>query len=762
MKTDTLHAPDVWNASEIEIPPELAREWNFTRVYREFESASAPLREAACLRAQTPGTLAPLKETDLFAGRQHLTLVGIGSEDWGYGYFCRENDLERLRDADDATPETRRCVEALLDYWKTRSTYRKCRAAFPPRILEAFPEPANDAWGSKNAVAFVLYRLAGIQLDYGKLMRLGLGGLRREVEARREQAVQESGRADFLDGLLVVIEIVQDAIRFYRNQASALARESIDDKQGAHFETIASTLEAIVNDAPRTLRQAIQLFWIYTVVAGTRNYGRMDVYLGDFYVRDLEEKRITEEEGTEFLTALWRLIGESDDIANNRIMVGGMGRPNPANADRFALAAMEATRRVRHILPNLGLRFYNGQNTALYQKALDVIGEGNTHPILYNDDVNVPAVAEAFQISRAQAEHYLPYGCGEYILDHRSVGTPNGTLNLLKVLDVTLRNGVDAWTGRCEGPASGHFRDFKSFEELRDAYVKRVDWYMDRLAESQGMIYRETARDVCFLAISLLFDDCVERGLPLLAGGVAHLGGTMETFGNMTTADSLTTIKRLVYDEKKFSPDEMLRMLDANFAGFEEERALLRSVPKYGNDNSEADEMARFVHDQVCRSARDRAKLGGMDSYLVVVINNSANTIFGRTTTASADGRESGKPLSNGNQPTAGNDRRGLACLLSSMAKLDPAIHAGAVHNVKCSPDMFTRHRGAFEGVLSTYWKRGGTQAMLTVVSRGILEDAIAHPEKYPHLMVRVGGFSAYFVKLEPDVQRDILNRTLY
>jgi pyruvate-formate lyase len=172
--------------------------------------------------------------------------------------------------------------------------------------------------------------------------------------------------------------------------------------------------------------------------------------------------------------------------------------------------------------------------------------------------------------------------------------------------------------------------------------------------------------------------------------------------------------------------------------------------------------MAHFVHEQVCNSARDRAKLGDMDSYLVVVINNSANTIFGRTTTASADGRGSTKPLSNGNQPTAGNDRRGLACLLSSMAKLTPEIHAGAVHNVKCSPDLFTRNRSALEGVLSTYWQRGGTQAMLTVVNRGILEDALAHPEKYPYLMVRVGGFSAYFVKLEPDVQRDILNRTLH
>lgn len=748
--------------SDIEIPPQLAREWYFTQVYQSHEADPAPLREAACLRAQTPGTLGPLKEGDRFAGRWNLTMVGLGSEDAGFGYFCDERPLKRLRDAADSTPTTRRCAQHLLDYWKTRNTSSKCRAAFPAHVMEAFPSPGDHDWESENAVAFVLYRLAGIQLDYDKLLRVGLGGLRREVEQRRERARQIFAVTDFFDGLLTVIEVIQESIQYYRDQAAALARDSVEERQRSNFLEMRDTLEAIEEGIPATFRQAVQLFWIYTIVANTRNYGRMDVYLGDFYERDLEEGRMSEEEGIELLASLWRLISENEDGANNRIMVGGMGRRNPDHADSFALAAMEATRRVHHILPNLGLRFHDGQNPALYQKALDVISEGNTHPILYNDDVNVPAVEHAFGVSRKHAEQYLPYGCGEYILDHHSVGTPNGTLNLTKVLDVTLHNGVDTWSGRREGLALGQFGDFQTFEDLRAAYVKQVDWYMDRLAESQGIIYRETGKDVNFLAISLLFDDCVERGLPLLGGGLAHLGGTIEMFGNMTTADCLTAIKQLVYDEKKFTQEELLKMLDANFEGYEEERRLLQAVPKYGNDDPEADAMACFVHEQCCHSTRNRAKHGGMDSYLVVVINNAANVIFGRTTGASADGRLATQPLSNGNQPTAGNDRRGLACLLNSMAKPDPTIHAGAVHNVKLSPEMFTRNRLTLEGVLSTYWRRGGTQAMLTMVSRGMLEDALIHPEQYQNLMVRVGGFSAYFVKLVPDVQQDILNRTLH
>ncbi len=745
-----------------DIPPQLAREWRFTQVYRQHEADSPARREAACLRAQTPGMLGAIREGDLFAGIWSATLVGLGSEDSGYGYFCHEKKIAALRDGADATPVLRRVAQELIDFWQTRSTSRRCAAVIAAQLSAGLPEADDGAWLDRAAVAFPLYRLAGIQLNYDKLLRLGLKGLREAVECKRLESVGSVEREDFYTGLLAVIETVREAILCYRDQALALARESVSTEQRERYETIAATLGAVQEDAPQTFREAIQLAWIYTIVANTANFGRMDVYLGDFYARDVDSGRITEEEGIELLVGLWRLIAVNENVWNDRVILGGMGRRNPDNADRVALAAMEAMRRVHHLIPNLTLRFHRDQNPALYDKALDVIGEGNTHPMLYNDDVNVPAVAEAFRISRERAEQYLPFGCGEYIIDHWSVGTPNGLLNLAKVLDVTLHNGVDSFSGRRAGLALGEFRDFKTFDELFAAYAQQVDWHMDHLAKAQGIVYRESAREVTFLAISLLFDDCVERGLPVLGGGAGHLGGTMETFGNVTTADSLTAIKRLVYDEKQVTADELLSWIDGNFSDHESERQRLVALPKYGNDDAEADAMVQRVHEQVCHSARDRAALGGMDSYLVVVINNSANVILGHTTPATAEGRRAGQPMSNANQPTAGNDQRGLACLLNSLAKPNPAIHAGAVQNVKLSPEMFTRYRPALNGVLATYWKRGGTQAMLTVVSRGMLEDALAHPENYPNLIVRVGGFSAYFVKLSPDVQQDILRRTLY
>jgi pyruvate-formate lyase len=168
------------------------------------------------------------------------------------------------------------------------------------------------------------------------------------------------------------------------------------------------------------------------------------------------------------------------------------------------------------------------------------------------------------------------------------------------------------------------------------------------------------------------------------------------------------------------------------------------------------------VHEHVCRYTRAQAERVGLHSYLVVVINNAANTLLGRWTAASADGRRARTPMNNGNAPSSGNDRKGVTAMLNSMVKPSPLIHAGAVQNMKFSPQLFRTRRAELEALLDTYFARGGAQAMITVVSRGDLERAMDHPEEYGHLFVRVGGFSARFVDLGRDVQLEILQRTLY
>jgi len=207
---------------------------------------------------------------------------------------------------------------------------------------------------------------------------------------------------------------------------------------------------------------------------------------------------------------------------------------------------------------------------------------------------------------------------------------------------------------------------------------------------------------------------------------------------------------------------ELTEILDKDFVGHESLYNRIQRLPKYGNDTEAADSMVEAVSRHVCECTRQQAEKVGLDYFLIVNVNNYYNVVLGKATAASADGRRKGMPLANGNTPTAGSDKKGITAFLNSLTKISPDCHAGYTHNMKFSKELFAQDRPKLEHLLNTYFKKGGTQAMITAVSRGELEQAMIAPERFPHLMVRVGGFSARFIELERDVQLDILNRTLY
>lgn len=299
------------------------------------------------------------------------------------------------------------------------------------------------------------------------------------------------------------------------------------------------------------------------------------------------------------------------------------------------------------------------------------------------------------------------------------------------------------------------------FEELWAQYAARAEHYVAMMAEQELLEYRAAAADAPLLLMSILYDDCLTRGRPLLSGGIRYLGGTLEAYGFVNAADSLTAIRRLVYEEKAVPPAELLAALEGNFAGQEALRAALLACPKYGNDDDEADAMARQVHRHICQ-ATAAACPAGLDYYLVVHINNHTNTILGRSTGASADGRPRGQFMANANNPMSGMDTSGMTAMLNSLLKMDTDIHAGVVQNLKLAKEMFAQHRPQTEALLKAYFAHGGAQLMLNVLGRRDLENALRHPRQYANLIVRVGGFSARYIDLAPDVQQEILKRTMH
>lgn len=732
------------------------RELEFTAVYRKHLTSEPPQRELACLRAMFPASFEPMQEQDVFAGRVSYPLVGFSPEPGGLGYYCREPEILQIMQESQLSPEERREVLEMLDFWRERTTAKKIRAAYPPEVSRVLP---TDDWTRESGMAFPLYRMAGTVLDYAKLLAQGLGGLRAQVQERIADA-NGSGH-DFLSATLGTLDLVAESARHYAEQARTLAQSASSEHWKRELKITADVLLRVSTEAPETLREAIQLMWSYALLSGTWNYGRMDVYLGPFLARDLESGRLDKSTALRLLQAFWRRMTDYDNQYNNRVIIGGVGRANEAEADAFALLALEATRLVHANQPQLSLRFHQRQNPALYEKALEVLSEGRTFPLLYNDDVNVPSVMKAFQVSREEAEQYVPFGCGEYVLEHRSVGSPNGLLNMAKCLEVTLHGGRDVVSGRQVGPEQ-KIDDLATFDDFWAAYCGQVERQVAALAWQERIEYDVTSQGAPFLLLSLLHDDCLARGKPIFGGGVRYLGGTLETYGNTNVADSLTAIHELVYTKKKYTLAQIAQACAANFVSHDRLRQELLDAPKYGNDIAVADEMAIRVHEHVCRVTREQARKVGLHSYLVVIINNWVNALFGITTGATPDGRHAGETLANANNPQPGMDRNGATAFLNSIAKLDAGLHAGAVQNMKFSKSLFNNHRPILNTLLHVYFQNGGAQAMLTVVDRGDLEAAMREPEKWGHLMVRVGGFSARFIDLPKESQLDLLRRTLY
>lgn len=739
----------------------LETELKFTEVYRKYQDAHPAIREAMCLQAEYPAYFTGIQSGDLFAGRISHGLVGFSPDEWGstaFGYYCRVPEIESILKNEDLDVETQVGINRMLDFWREENTSAKLRRSYSDVMAKYLP---TDDWMNESGISFPLYRLCGGQVNFDKLMKTGIPGLRKEISEYAKTSKQEGKDEKFYEGALLSLNVLESVCDYYiadiKKKIPAASAEEEKD-----LNRIANSLEAVKYSAPKNLHEAAQLFWLYSLIGDIRNYGRMDVYLGDFLINDLKANLLNEEEALRMLISLWQLMAARNTRVHGRIIIGGIGRLNADNADKFALLAMEATRNVHEVEPQLSLRLYKGMNPALLEKALEVIWDGRTYPILYNDDVNVPSVKKGFKVTQEEAEQYVPFGCGEYIIDHQSFGTPSGVINLTKALEITLHNGLDPVTKRPMGLALGEFSSFDTFDKLLTAYKKQVEFYVEIMAEHEALEYKIAGETAPFFFTSLLYDNCIERGKGMFSGGIKYLGGTLETYGNTNAADSLTAIKKLVYDEKKIPREELLKALDANFEGYAALRNQLINAPKYGNDNDEADNMLLCVHNHVCNFVRAQAEKNGLHSYSVVIINNSANSLMGKSTAASADGRLYGTHMNNGNAPSGGNDQSGVTAMLNSVAKPDTAVHAGAVQNLKFNKMLLSENKEQVVSLLKAYFKIGGAQAMITVVDKDELEKALINPDEYRDLFVRVGGFSARFVELDPEVQRDILNRTLY
>ena len=758
-------------------------ELEFTRIYRENAAAHRAVREAKCLAWQLPRIILDIDEDDLVPGGCHYGAVGFSSQIGGFLYYAHDNKIREEIDRNRDRPEYCRQLEQMRSFWQEEDCRHRLRQRYSPRQLLAMP---TDDWEGEKAITYPLYRIAGGILDFQKLLSLGLPGLKATAEKKYSKTRPGSEEAGVYEGMLLCLETLRGIMEIYEKRAAQKAdligqRENTPENRSAflRMKAIQEAMASIQSKRPEHLLEAVELFWMYVLVSEVRNYGRIDSYLGRFYADDIDSGYLTQEEADTIIQKLWERMGKRRTITDGRIFIGGRGREQEEKADRLARACIRATRKLKNPDPQLSLRFYKGMDPEILQMAYDAIGEGCTYPVLYRDETVVRDVCRAFELPEETAVHYVPYGCGEYVIDHAGFGTPSGVINLMKGLELFLYTpGVQKEPDaeylqgeegekrltllRREAGITRWAEEYETFEQFYEAYKKWISFHIEVMAEQERMEY-DFAGEVCGLSyLSMLYDDCMERGKGIFSGGIRYLGGTLESYGNVNTADSLTAIRKLVYEQKLVGWRELLTALEADFKGYDLLRKRLKRCPKFGNDQEEADGMLKSLHRFVCLTAKAQAKRVGLDSYLIVVINNSANTSLGLLTGAGADGRHAFVSMANANSPQAGADENGITAVLNSMLQADTDIHAGAVQNIKFSKETFNESRTAAVKVMESYFERGGAQLMVTVVGREDLENARKRPQDYTGLLVRVGGFSARFVELSEEVQEDILSRSCY
>lgn len=699
----------------------------FTRLYKE-NSHDKYNREVECHFFMHKENRTKITSDDYFLSCFPSAICGFGSRNTNFIYNCK---LERLAKLIEGTHDVEKEeLEELYTFWADENDKERLRRYYPNDIKELMP---YDDFENDYYTAYPLYRLGGAYLDFEKLFDLGIDGLIHEIDSQPLNS--------FLRACKKSLIYLKELIKLYRDDAMDINPE------------LAYTLNELLEHRPQNMKEAIQLMWIYVGVSEIRNYGRMDNQLTRF----LDD----EQDAYKNIAEYFKVIRQRNTIYNGRIILGGEGRHDLEKANKICSIALKVMKDLHLTEPQLTLRWSKDMPDSIFDNAIDCIESGCSYPLLYNDTVNIKNVKESMNVSYKEAVDYVPLGCGEYVLDHKSIGSPNGIINLAKVLEGLVNDGKCMITNK---KIVKHYltKEPNTFEELYDVYKQELDYQIDLLAKQEKFEYDYMNNHCGYLFNSILYDNCIDRGKSLLNGGIDYLGGTLETYGNVNSGDSLYAIKKLVFDDKEIRYKDMVDAIRNNFIGYEEIREKCLNVIKYGNDNPEVDEMINELNQYVAVTTKSKSEKYGLSSYLIVIINNDANSRLGYRTAATFDGRKAYEPLANALTPQNGAEKNGVTAVLNTVSSLDVNNMAGAVYNLKLSHDLMNQHKDMVKELLKIYFSSGGSQIMISVINQEELKDAMIHPEKYPNLIVRVGGFSARFIDLSPLVQKEIVSRMVY
>ncbi len=671
--------------------------------------------------------------------------------------------------------------QEIIPYWQGRSMRDK--------IFEQMTGQWHDCYQAGLFTEFMEQRAPGHTVAGDKIYRLGMLDLKEEIAAElngldyRSDADAEN-KGEQLKAMAVCAEALITFARRHAQKARELASIESSPGRKAELQQIAAVCERVPAHAPRTMWEALQYYWFVHlgVITELNTWdafcpGRLDQHLEPFYREEIKAGTMTREKAKELLECFWikfnnqpappkvgitlKESGTYTDFAN--INLGGLKPDGTDGVNELTYLLLEVIDEMRLLQPSTNIQVSKKNPDQFIKKAGEVIRKGWGQPSVFN----VEAVIQELLIqgkTLPDARCGGTSGCVETGAFGKESYILTGYFNLTKVLEITLNRGRDPQNGKLLGIDTGDPRSFESFDQLMDAFEKNLHHFIDIKIAGNQVIEKLYAEQMPAPFLSLVIDDCIKNGRDYNNGGARYNTNYIQGVGIGSITDSLTALKLHIYDQNKFSWDELLAALHSDFGGREQIRQfLIHKTPHYGNDDDYADSIMQDVFRRFHRLVDGRKTFRG-GTYRINMLPTTCHVYFGSVIGATPDGRAAGSPLSEGISPVQGVDLNGPTAVIKSAAKMDHLLTGGTLLNLKFSPQVLSGEKGleSLVHLVRSYFRLDGHHIQFNVVDAETLKKAQQNPEAYRSLIVRVAGYSDYFNNLSEQLQNEIITRTAH
>ncbi|MBW8042536.1 MAG: glycyl radical protein [Planctomycetes bacterium] len=669
--------------------------------------------------------------------------------------------------------------DKIIPFW-TGKTMRE-------KLFSAMDEKWHQAFNAGVFTEFMEQRAPGHAILDDKIYRKGMLDFKRDIAENRKNLDHSSDpKANEKDQEYHAMDICADAVitfaRRYADKAIELAQQETNPVRRSELEQIAEVCSHVPANAPRNFQEALQSYWFVHLSVITElntwdsyNPGRLDQHLFPFYKKGLAEKTLNPQQAKELLQCFWikfnnqpapPKVGITEEQSGTYtdfalINVGGVTPTNGADAvNDISYMILDVVEEMHLTQPSSCIQLSKKNPNRFLRRACEVIRTGLGQPSVFNTDVIIKEMLQDGK-SLTDARTGGPSGCVTVSSFGKESCTLTGYINWPKIFELACNNGIDPSSGAQVGPQTGDSCQFTSYQQLMDAYTEQLRYFIDLKINANNIIERLFADYMPAPFMSIITDDCIARGLDYHDGGARYNSTYIQGVGIGTVTDALAAVKYHVFDQQSCTMEELMTATQANFQGYERLRhTLLNHTPKYGNDEDYADSITEDVFNVYYESLNGRPNTKG-GKYRVNLLPTTVHIYFGSVVGALPNGRKAGEPVSEGISPSQGCDTKGPTALIKSAARIDHTRTGGTLLNMKFNPQLL-----AGDGIdklahlIRVYFTLDGHHIQFNVIVAEMMRKAQKHPEQNRDLVVRVAGYSDYFVDIGRDLQNEIIART--